>query len=570
MSIGDVRQITVSNETTFDASIYVITATGAAYFLSPQLEAGNTNIFDLNKVQGLQDGGTLHVRVVSGQGTMYNDDTLFTYTKNSKDEAIFAIEGTANAPTVAFQILQTIINGGSPPPPHVRQITFSNVTGFDASIYVVTATGAAYSLSPQLEAGNINIVFDLNTVQGLKNGDILYARVVSGQGAIKNDDKLLTYIKNSKSEAIYAIEGTANAPSVAFQILETIIHSGSPLPPHVRQITVSNDTAFDAKIYVITATGTPYFLSPQLEAGNTNIVFDLITVMGLKNGDTFHARVTSGNGTIDNSDMLLTYTKNSKNEAIYNIEGTTNAPTVAFQTLETIIHGGSLPPPHVRQITVSNGTAFDASIYVITAAGAPYVLSPQLEAGNINIVFDLNTVKGLKNGDTFHARVDSRQGGIGNDDMLLTYTKNSKSEAIYNIEGTANAPSIAFQILETIIHSGSPPPPRARQITVSNVTAFDASIYVITATGAAYFLHPQLASGTTNIPFNLTMVTGLKNGDTFHVRVVSYQGAVYDDATLLTCTKNSNNAAIYAIAGTANAPTIALIRSEPLNPGSRV
>ncbi|KAJ7579367.1 hypothetical protein C8J56DRAFT_1058970 [Mycena floridula] len=342
MSIGNVRQITVSNETTFDASIYVVTGTGAVYSLSPQFEAGNANIFDLNKIQGLKDGGTFHVRVVSGQEEIYNDDTLFTYTKNSKDEAIYVIEGTANAPTVAFQILQTIINGGSPPPPYVRQITFSNVTGFDASIYVVTGAGAAYSLKPQLKAGNTNIVFDLNTVQGLKNGDTFHVRVVSGQGAIKNDDKLLTYIKNSKSEAIYNIEGTANAPSVAFQILESIIHSGSPPPPHVRQITVSNGAAFDASIYVITATGAAYFLSPQLKAGNTNIPFDLIMVKGLKNGDTFHVRVVAYQGAVYDDDTRLTYTKNSKNEAIYAIAGIANAPTITLIRSEPLNPGSRM------------------------------------------------------------------------------------------------------------------------------------------------------------------------------------------------------------------------------------
>ncbi|KAJ7579505.1 hypothetical protein C8J56DRAFT_333609 [Mycena floridula] len=453
MSIGDVLQITVSNETAFDARIYVVTGVGTVYPLSPQLEAGNTNVvFDLSTVQGLENDDTLHVRVVSGHEEIYNDATLLTYKKNSKNEAIYAIEGTTNEPTIAFQILETIVHGGSPPPPYVRQITFSNDTVFDGSIYVVTSTEAAYSLSPQLEAGDTNIVFDLNAVQGLKNGDTFHARVVSAHGEIYNDDMLLTYTKDSNNEAIYVIEGTANAPTVAFQILETIIHSGSPPPPDVSQITVSNNAAFDASIYAVTGVGRVYSLNPQLQAGDTNIAFDLNMVQGLEDGDTFYVRVVSYQGAVENDDTLLTYTKSSKSEAVYAIEGTASAPTVAFQILETIIHSGSPPPPHVRQITVSNNTAFDGTIYVVRLSGteAAYPLSPQLEAGDTNIVFDLSMVQGLENGDTFYARVVSSQGAIENDDTLLTYTKKSKDEAIYAIEGTVNAPIIALTGWDTL------------------------------------------------------------------------------------------------------------------------
>ncbi|KAJ7580342.1 hypothetical protein C8J56DRAFT_961317 [Mycena floridula] len=66
-------------------------------------------------------------------------------------------------------------------------------------------------------------------------------RVVSWSKCI--DDTLLTYTKNSKNQAIYAIAGTANVPTITYQRLETIIHYDSPPPPQVPQIIVSDDTA---------------------------------------------------------------------------------------------------------------------------------------------------------------------------------------------------------------------------------------------------------------------------------------------------------------------------------------
>ncbi|KAJ7574944.1 hypothetical protein C8J56DRAFT_463549 [Mycena floridula] len=328
MSIGNVCQITVSNDTVFETSINVVTSAGTTYPLSPQLQAGDTNIvFDLTKVQGLQNGDIIQAGVVSGLKYII-DYTELTYTKNSKNQAIYAIAGTENPPTITFQC---IIDDGSPsPPPFIRQITVSNDTVFETSINVVTSAETTYSLSPQLQAGNTNIVFDLTKVQGLQNGDIIQAGVVSGLKYII-DYTEFTYTKNSKDQAIYAIAGTENAPTITFQSLDPIIDDGFPPPSHVRQITVFNDTAFDASVYVITGAGDAYSLSPQLQAGNANIAFDLLKVQGLRNGDTFRVRVLSGHGALSTDERLFTYTKNSKNEAIYAIAGSAKAPTIAFQ-----------------------------------------------------------------------------------------------------------------------------------------------------------------------------------------------------------------------------------------------
>lgn len=108
MSTGNVLQFQVSNNGAFDASIYVITGAGTPYALSPQAAAGLTVTFDLTKVRGLNNGDIIQARVVSGQAAASTDSTLFTYTKNSKNQALYAVTGTANAPAISFQSLDPI------------------------------------------------------------------------------------------------------------------------------------------------------------------------------------------------------------------------------------------------------------------------------------------------------------------------------------------------------------------------------------------------------------------------------------------------------------------------------
>jgi len=104
---------------------------------------------------------------------------------------------------------------------------------------------------------------------------------------------------------------------------------------------------------------------------------------------------------------------------------------------------------NIPKITVSNNGAFDASIYVLTGAGTPYALSPQVEAGS-TISFDLTKVRGLNNGDIIQGRVVSGQAAQYTDQTLLTYHNNAKSQAFDAIAGTANAPVITFQNLDPI------------------------------------------------------------------------------------------------------------------------
>ncbi|KAJ7579365.1 hypothetical protein C8J56DRAFT_896348 [Mycena floridula] len=90
----------------------------------------------------------------------------------------------------------------------------------------------------------------IHQVQDLNNGGMygkVKARVVSGH---RGKHTLLIYAKNGRNEAIYAISGSVDAPTVAFQSLKTIIHNNLPPSPDVRHITISNEAAFDVSIYV--------------------------------------------------------------------------------------------------------------------------------------------------------------------------------------------------------------------------------------------------------------------------------------------------------------------------------
>ncbi|KAJ7579368.1 hypothetical protein C8J56DRAFT_1109677 [Mycena floridula] len=61
----------------------------------------------------------------------------------------------------------------------------------------------------------------------------------------------------------------------------------------------------------------------------------------------------------------------------------------------------------VRKTTVSNETAFNTSIHVVTGARTAYPLSPQLQAGDKYIGFDLTKVQGLKNSDTVLKKINT-------------------------------------------------------------------------------------------------------------------------------------------------------------------
>ncbi|KAJ7586274.1 hypothetical protein C8J56DRAFT_1165359 [Mycena floridula] len=109
MSVGNARQITVSNNEAYNANIRLVSGNGNTYPLAPKVEAGDKNIiFDLTKVQGLNECITFQVRVVSDVGAESTDQTVFTYTKNATNQAIYSVAGTSNAPMISFRNLSPL------------------------------------------------------------------------------------------------------------------------------------------------------------------------------------------------------------------------------------------------------------------------------------------------------------------------------------------------------------------------------------------------------------------------------------------------------------------------------
>ncbi|KAF9066050.1 hypothetical protein BDP27DRAFT_1424199 [Rhodocollybia butyracea] len=147
MSAGNIREIVVSNNGMYDASIYIITGAGTPYALKPQVEANEHDVaFDLSKVAGLRNGDSIQVRVVSGQAVACTDPTIFTYNRNNlKDAATFALAGTAQAPIISFQAPFCM-----PVEPTIRAVADPK----PLQSYTVTWSGASASVplpSPPLE-----------------------------------------------------------------------------------------------------------------------------------------------------------------------------------------------------------------------------------------------------------------------------------------------------------------------------------------------------------------------------------------------------------------------------------
>ncbi|KIK55795.1 hypothetical protein GYMLUDRAFT_248388 [Collybiopsis luxurians FD-317 M1] len=102
------------------------------------------------------------------------------------------------------------------------------------------------------------------------------------------------------------------------------------------------------------------------------------------------------------------------------------------------------------------------------------------------------------------------------------------------------------------------------RIIVSNHGSFDASMWVIVGPGAALALNPTVEAGDINISLDLTTVRGLNNGDQFTVRAVSGQGVQANNTTILTYTRNSNDAGRYSVTGIAVAPGISFQGIHPI------
>ncbi|KAJ7572856.1 hypothetical protein C8J56DRAFT_1067733 [Mycena floridula] len=106
--IYKISGIKVINNRRYPGILRLVTGAGNVYSLSPKVGAGQTIIFDLTKVQDLKNGDTFQVKFVCDDGGMVIDQTQFTYDKDSKNQAIFVITGTPNAPLISFSNLASI------------------------------------------------------------------------------------------------------------------------------------------------------------------------------------------------------------------------------------------------------------------------------------------------------------------------------------------------------------------------------------------------------------------------------------------------------------------------------
>ncbi|KAF9066079.1 hypothetical protein BDP27DRAFT_1424222 [Rhodocollybia butyracea] len=100
---------------------------------------------------------------------------------------------------------------------NICKVVVSNNGMYDASMYIITGTGIAYALKPQVEADEHDVVFDLTKVAGLRDGDSIQVRVVSGQAAASTDPTNFTYTRDLKDVAAFTLAGTAHAPLISFQ-----------------------------------------------------------------------------------------------------------------------------------------------------------------------------------------------------------------------------------------------------------------------------------------------------------------------------------------------------------------
>ncbi|KAJ7576320.1 hypothetical protein C8J56DRAFT_1171451 [Mycena floridula] len=110
MSAGDIRKISeiqvTNNVLVFSAAMSVVTGNGNTYPLSPEVKSGQSIIFDLTKVQGLNNGDIIKVRLVEGGMDMTNEIEL-TYDKDTPDQGCYITGGTPSAIFIHLQKCRT-------------------------------------------------------------------------------------------------------------------------------------------------------------------------------------------------------------------------------------------------------------------------------------------------------------------------------------------------------------------------------------------------------------------------------------------------------------------------------
>ncbi|KAF9072604.1 hypothetical protein BDP27DRAFT_1417950 [Rhodocollybia butyracea] len=102
----------------------------------------------------------------------------------------------------------------------------------------------------------------------------------------------------------------------------------------IRQVTVTNNGKFTAEIAV---SGKDYGIGlGNIEADAKNVVFDLSGQVYVRDGSPFQVRVWISPYANDTNDTWVVYEKNSEVEAVYDVDGTADKPTISFKGLRPI------------------------------------------------------------------------------------------------------------------------------------------------------------------------------------------------------------------------------------------
>ncbi|KAF9072598.1 hypothetical protein BDP27DRAFT_1320234 [Rhodocollybia butyracea] len=233
---GECRQIVVSNNGKFTASIYTNNPDlREEHLLEPKIEAGGQNIvFDLTKGYWWKHSNKFQVEVINwdtpaGNPPKSTDPTWLTFNHDSEYEAVYTVAGDPSAPTISFKELRPITNPKPPGAPgECQQIVVSNNGNFTASIYTNNPDiREEHLLEPKIQAGGQNVVFDLTKAYWWKWSDKFQVEVINwdtpaGIPPKSTDRTWLTFNKDSGQEAVYTVTGEPNAPTISFKEIRRI------------------------------------------------------------------------------------------------------------------------------------------------------------------------------------------------------------------------------------------------------------------------------------------------------------------------------------------------------------
>ncbi|KAF9491656.1 hypothetical protein BDN71DRAFT_1510132 [Pleurotus eryngii] len=97
-----VQFMEVSNQSTFDGTVFVVKAGSLAYEVGPTV-VGDVHQWDLSKIQGLNLGD--EAKVVTKQGTSHTCGVVITYETHPPNEAQYLVHGNVRDPKIDYQAI---------------------------------------------------------------------------------------------------------------------------------------------------------------------------------------------------------------------------------------------------------------------------------------------------------------------------------------------------------------------------------------------------------------------------------------------------------------------------------